>query len=77
MIPRPIRLIALVTLTSLLLTGFAYADDCHVTESGVPENAIVPVDVVGIRTSLATDGIALGGSYLAELELGLAIYCRL
>jgi hypothetical protein len=57
---------ALVMLTSLLPTGFASADDCHVTESGIPKNVIAPVDVAGIRKSLATDGIALGGSYLAE-----------
>jgi len=61
-----LSVIALVMLTSVLLTGFASADDCHVTESGIPKNVIAPVDVAGIRKSLATDGIALGGSYLAE-----------
>ena len=55
-------------LVTLFLTTIAVTParaDCDVPESGVAEDA-VPVDVAGVRKSLAENGIAIGGYYAAE-----------
>ena len=41
--------------------------DCEVTENGIPDGVIAPIDVAGIRKSLANDGIGIGGTYIGEV----------
>jgi porin len=40
--------------------------DCDVTESGIPDNVIMPIDVGHVRKSLADMGIGIGGLYVSE-----------
>jgi porin len=41
--------------------------DCDVNErSGIPDDVIAPIDIAGIRESLAQAGIGIGGMYLGE-----------
>jgi porin len=40
--------------------------DCDVPEMGIPEDAAFPVDVAGVRKSLAKAGIGLAGTYYGE-----------
>jgi porin len=52
----------------LSTSGAAHAADaeCGVTDSGVPDGVLTPIDVAHIRKSLADVGIGLGGSYVGE-----------
>jgi porin len=40
--------------------------DCEVTENGIPDGVVAPIDVGGMRKSFADVGIGLGGMYLGE-----------
>jgi porin len=65
---RPLRnrkVLILAAVAALTLPNAARAD-CDVTETGIPENAVTPIDVAGMRKSLAENGIGFGGFYNAE-----------
>jgi porin len=51
---------------ALALAPKPAAADCEVTESGIPEDVVAPIDVGQVRKSLAKSGFALGGLYLGE-----------
>ena len=40
--------------------------NCDVTETGIPEDAVAPIDVGGTRRALAKAGIGVGGTYYGE-----------
>ena len=61
---RPI-FAALMMATMLVLPKTALAD-CEVTETGIPEDAIAPIDIGGARRALAEAGIGIGGTYYGE-----------
>ena len=61
---RPI-FAALMMATMLVLPKTALAD-CEVTETGIPEDAIAPIDIGGARRDIAEAGIGIGGTYYGE-----------
>ena len=40
--------------------------NCDVTDTGIPDDAVAPIDIAGMRKSLAQAGIGVGGMYLGE-----------
>jgi porin len=64
LIGGPIVLI-IVAVAGLTVPDSARAD-CDVTNTGIPDNAVAPIDVAGMRKSLAESGIGFGGYYNAE-----------
>ena len=61
-----VQAVAIVAILST--SGAAHAADaeCGVTDSGIPDGVLTPIDVAHIRKSLADVGIGLGGSYVGE-----------
>ena len=51
----------------LALPAAAAATDCEVSENGIPDDVIVPIDVAGVRKSLGSNGIGIGGTYIADV----------
>jgi len=51
----------------LALPAAATATDCEVSENGIPDDVIVPIDVAGVRKSLGSNGIGIGGTYIADV----------
>ncbi len=64
--PGTVQAVAIVAILST--SGAAHAADaeCGVTDSGIPDGVLTPIDVAHIRKSLADVGIGLGGSYVGE-----------
>ena len=60
--------LAVAIVAILSTSGAAHAADaeCGVTDSGIPDGVLTPIDVAHIRKSLADVGIGLGGSYVGE-----------
>jgi porin len=56
----------IAAVTSLTLPDAARAD-CGVSENGIPDDVIAPINVAGMRKSLADVGIGTGGMYLGEI----------
>jgi porin len=57
--------LSFVLLSALAVPVFAHAD-CHVPDTGIPEDAATHMDVAGMRKALAESGIGIGGFYAAE-----------
>ena len=55
----------LIAATMLALPSTAAAD-CGVTETGIPEEAVVAIDPWGVRRAMAKSGIGVGGTYYGE-----------
>jgi porin len=60
--------LAVAIVAILSTSGAAHAADaeCGVTDSGIPDGVLTPIDVGHMRKSLADVGIGLGGSYVGE-----------
>ena len=60
--------LAVAILAAVSVSGAVRAADaeCKVTENGIPDGVVTPIDVAGIRKSLADVGVGLGGSYVGE-----------
>ena len=55
----------LAVVTALCLTTVANAD-CGITDTGIPKDAVAPIDVGRTRQTLANSGIGVGGTYYGE-----------
>ncbi len=60
-----VRTLALGTLM-LVLAPVAASANCGVSQTGIPDDALLPLDVGGTRAALAKAGIQVGGAYYAE-----------
>jgi porin len=56
---------AIIMLAAASVPGATRAD-CEVTDNGIPEDVITPIDIAGARKSRADAGFAVGGLYLGE-----------
>ncbi len=58
---------AMATAATLAGPDMARADaECGITDSGIPDGAVAPIDAAHARKSLADAGIGLGGFYAGE-----------
>ena len=55
----------MLAMLSILAPQAARAD-CEVTDNGIPQDVITPIDIAGARKSLSDAGFAVGGLYLGE-----------
>lgn len=62
---RHARKVALGAVMLVLAPAVASAN-CGVSPTGIPDDALVPLDVGGVRKGLANAGIQVGGAYYAE-----------
>jgi porin len=56
-----------VAIAAILALPAAARADCGVSESGIPDDVIVPIDVAGVRKSLGSNGIGIGATYYGEV----------
>jgi len=61
-------LMAAFALAALSVSRAAHAADaeCGVTDSGIPDGVVAPIDVAHMRKSLADVGIGISGNYVGE-----------
>jgi porin len=66
MAPRLLRTVLIGVAMALALPAAGRAD-CEVNErNGIPDDVVAPIDIAGMRKSLAQAGIGVGGMYLGE-----------
>jgi hypothetical protein len=62
----PALVIAMVVSLSLPDGAIAAEAECGVTDSGIPDGVIAPIDIAHMRNSLADVGLGIAGTYYGE-----------
>ncbi len=62
---KPAAVATVLAVSIMAMPGGALAN-CGVSPTGIPDDALVPLDVGGARKGLANAGIQVGGAYYAE-----------